>query len=251
MLEWTFLGSCGSVQDRAACNTSLLFRAEHGCAAVDLSGNLDVVVNADPDAVILTHEHIDHVYGLPSLLHQLWLCGRQRPLELHFPKGMEPLVQGMLDLFGMEKKPRMFALRLCTEPDFKVGDLWFSLFHTDHTALSVGLVVEENNKKLVYTCDTRPWEHPLAVMQGACVLIHEASGPKEDRETLIKKGHSTASDAARLAQQLNVQCLYLCHLPAEQKQQEMILQDAKAIFEQTVLPPVLKPLSWPAPCKEQ
>jgi len=30
--------------------------------------------------VLITHTHIDHIYALPSLLHQLWLMDRREPL---------------------------------------------------------------------------------------------------------------------------------------------------------------------------
>ena len=50
---------------------------------------------------LLTHEHIDHVYALPSLLHHLWLGGRAKALDIYIPEGMEPLVNGLIDLFGI------------------------------------------------------------------------------------------------------------------------------------------------------
>ena len=69
------------------------------------------LVNAGVDAVILTHEHIDHVYGLPSLLHQMWIAGRRKALDIYVPKGLEGLADGLIQLFGIREKKNMFEIR--------------------------------------------------------------------------------------------------------------------------------------------
>lgn len=104
MLRFTFLGVSGSVQELSGGNTSLLIAGEEGRVAVDLSANLPVLTEADIDMVILTHEHIDHVYGLPSLIHQLWIKGRERPLAICLPSGLWGLAEGLMDLFGLRTK---------------------------------------------------------------------------------------------------------------------------------------------------
>lgn len=104
MLKFMFLGTNGSIQERDQGNTSLLFKGTQGRAVVDLSCNLATVVREDIDAVIFTHEHIDHVYGLPSLLHQMWLSGRKKPLVIYAPEGMHPFIDRFLDLFSLRQK---------------------------------------------------------------------------------------------------------------------------------------------------
>ena len=105
MLNFMFLGTNGSMQGDEG-NTSLLFKGSRGTVLVDASCGLGRAVAADVDAVILTHEHIDHVYGLPSLIHQLWLSGRRRALDICVPAGMEEFVHRFLEVFfsaGEEK----------------------------------------------------------------------------------------------------------------------------------------------------
>ena len=96
MLKLIFLGVNGSLQDTDSGNTSLLLMGRKGSLAVDLSCNIGTLVNAGVDAVILTHEHIDHVYGLPSLLHQMWIAGRRKALDIYVPKGLEGLADGLI-----------------------------------------------------------------------------------------------------------------------------------------------------------
>ncbi len=240
MLKFTFLGASGSLQELCSGNTSLLIRGERGCAAVDLSVNLPILTAAGIDTVILTHEHIDHIYALPSLLHQLWIGGRKEELTIHLPPGMEELTEGLIDLFGIRRKKGIFDIRLSGEPVFQAGTLRFTLFPTDHTGNSVGVVAEEGGDRLVYTSDTRPIKEIPAVMKGADILIHEASGVSTDEENLVKKGHSSGADAGAFAAGLGVRELYLCHLPAGEEARRAVLQEAGKYFPASRIPEILK-----------
>lgn len=240
MLKFTFLGVNGSLQEPGGGNTSLLVTGEEGAVAVDLSVNLPAVIAAGIDGVILTHEHIDHVYGLPSLLHQLWIGGREKALSIYLPSGMKELTEGLMDLFGLRRKSRMFHIRLLEESKFQVGSMSFALFSTDHTGCSVGVAVGERGEKLVYTSDTRPIEEIPPVMRDARVLITEASGVSGEEELLIRKGHSSGKDAGTLAGRLGVDSLYLCHLPTGKAAKEEILGEARAVFANTYIPEILR-----------
>ena len=239
MLKFEFLGANGSCQDPESGNTSLLFSDGKGAFCVDLSCNMASVVDEDVDAVILTHEHIDHVYALPSLLHQLWLTGRSKPLAIYIPAGLERITNGLIDLFSIRSKKGIFPICVSTEDTFTVGDMCVRTFRTDHTDMSVGVVVESGSHKVVYSCDTRPIREVPDGLQGTDVLIHEASGLQTDEQTLIKKGHSSGADAASLAKQLGVMRLFLCHLPRGTEKKNGILAEAKAIFPQTDIPEIL------------
>ena len=258
MLKLIFLGVNGSLQDTDSGNTSLLLMGRKGSLAVDLSCNIGTLVNAGVDAVILTHEHIDHVYGLPSLLHQMWIAGRRKALDIYVPKGLEGLADGLIQLFGIREKKNMFEIRMHTEPVFSVGTMKVTTFPTDHTKMSIGVVVEEGDviedddvieegdaiedsdaiedamedamkgrrAKLVYTCDTRPLRDIPSFMEGAQVLVHEASGLSKDGETLLRKGHSSGADAGKMARMLGADKLYLCHLPRGEEGKAEILHEA-------------------------
>ena len=239
MLNFMFLGTNGSMQGDEG-NTSLLFKGSRGTVLVDASCGLGRAVAADVDAVVLTHEHIDHVYGLPSLIHQLWLSGRRRALDICVPAGMEEFVHRFLEVFSLQEKKNMFDFRIRTGRQFSVGSMEITLFSTEHTETSVGLVVREGEDRVVYTSDTRPIREILPCMAGAQVLIHEASGCEAEEEILWKKGHSNGADAARLAERLGVGGLYLCHLPETQELRKKVLEEASAIFPSACVPPVGK-----------
>ena len=263
MLKLIFLGVNGSLQDTDSGNTSLLLMGRKGSLAVDLSCNIGTLVNAGVDAVILTHEHIDHVYGLPSLLHQMWIAGRRKALDIYVPKGLEGLADGLIQLFGIREKKNMFEIRLRTEPVFCVGTMKVTTFPTDHTEMSIGVVIEDGmeggmgdgmedtiedvmkdvRSKLVYTCDTRPLRDIPSFMEGAQVLVHEASGLSKDGETLLRKGHSSGADAGKMARMLGADKLYLCHLPRGEEAKAEILHEAKMVFEESFIPEVLREIA--------
>lgn len=239
MAEFTFLGVNGSCQSASSGNTSLLVCSGGHSMAVDLSCNLAAVVDAEPEIVVLTHEHIDHVYGLPSFLHQSWLRGRTKPLRICIPAGMEHIPEGMLSLFKLREKKNMFDIQVLPAEPFLLGNARVSFFTTDHTATSLGLILEEDGKTLLYTCDTRPITE--APVPHADVLIHEASGTADAEETLIRKGHSSGRDAARLAASLGAGTLYLVHLPMDPAAACRILAEAREGFPEAAVPGVLAP----------
>lgn len=218
MLKIKFLGVNGSLQENNSGNTSLLICGERGRVVVDLSCNLATIVEADIDAVILTHEHIDHIYALPSLLHQLWISGREKALHLYISEGMDELVNGLIDLFNIRDKKNMFEIKICKENKFRIGDMYLTTFPTDHTAMSIGIIVEDDNDKLIYTCDTRPFNEVPSFMEGAQILIHETSGLQKEEDILLRKGHSSGADAGKLACKLNVKnCTFvICQMERKQ-----------------------------------
>lgn len=137
----------------------------------------------------------------------------------------------------------MFEIRICTEEIFTIGSLRFAAFPTDHTKGSRGLVAEDGEDKLVYTCDTRPIKEIPSVLNGAKVLIHEASGLSKCQEALVEKGHSSGINAAILARKLEVKKLYLCHLSSGKLIKEAILEEVRRVFPEAYIPAVLSEIS--------
>ena len=239
MLSVSFLGINGSLVDRDGGNTSLLLRSPDLKILVDVSGNIAEAVDADIDSVIITHEHIDHVYGFVSLLHQLWLSGRERKLYVYCHEKVIPLLEGLVTLFSLREKRNFFPLTIEKAEDFRKGGTEVSFFPTDHTSSSFGLVMTWEGEKIIYTSDTRPIKEFGSDWSEPDILIHEASGIKRDEETLIRKGHSSAYDAAEAATSLRAKSLLLCHLPKGEEKKKEILKEAKMGFENSSLPSLL------------
>lgn len=236
MLEFTFLGANGSVQEIDSPNTSIMFGDGEHYVLVDVSANLALPVKKDVDAVIITHEHIDHMYGLPSLLHQMWISKRQKSLKIICPDGIREKVNMLIDGFSLRQKKGIYNIEIESVRDMNIGNMEFSFFKTVHTDNSVGLMVKVGQNKLVYTCDTAPIDILPKQMFEPDILIHETNSLAFVR----KPDHSSGLDAGTLAGKIKAKKLIICHLPAENDEKEKILTETKTIFENTELPVVLK-----------
>ena len=244
MLKFVFLGANGSMQEGGSGNTSLLFSDGTSSFLVDASVNIHAAVEANIDAVVITHEHIDHMYALPSLLHQLWLSKRTKPLVIICPDGVRNMVNGLIDNFAIRSKKGIFDIVFETAGCNRVGGMKLEFFKTVHTPNSVGMVISEGSgkalKRIVYTCDTAPVENPREVLPecafGADVLIHETNSVSDVR----KPDHSCGLDAARLANEIGAKRLVLCHLPKGDDAKQAILKEARSLYPNAELPNVMK-----------
>ena len=63
------------------------------------------------DAILLTHFHGDHIFGLPGVWQTMAALGRTQPLLMAGPPGLEKLVQAFLSVAG----PLPFELRLAAD----------------------------------------------------------------------------------------------------------------------------------------
>ena len=88
--------------------------------------------------------------------------------------------------------------------------------------------------KLVFSGDTIPQESMIEFAHGVDVLIHEATFSKEYEDNAKENGHTTAEDAARIAKEADVEQLILTHLSNRYTDSDELLNEAKAVFENTV-----------------
>ena len=85
MVELIVLGSSASVPDASHDTIGLVLRGPDWAILVECGGSplhklarLGVGLE-ELHAVILSHQHPDHIYGLPALVQGLWLGGREPP----------------------------------------------------------------------------------------------------------------------------------------------------------------------------
>ena len=223
-----FLGTSAALTSAARDNTSLVFEAAGTAVLADCGGGaLHRLrrLGVDPLAlthVIVTHVHVDHAYGLPSLVRQLMLLGRQTPLSVVCrPEHVEPL-RGLLTVFRVWERPDTFALRL-TPIDLAVGARAFtsgrlrvSTTPNDHGPMpNFAVRVDvDGGGAVVYSSDTQPSASVVALARGAEMLVHEATFLERDRPTGHASTHSSAADAGQVAARAGVRRLLLTHVGA-------------------------------------
>jgi ribonuclease Z len=90
-------------------------------------------------------------------------------------------------------------------------------------------------RTLVLTGDTAPTDTVARHAEGADLLIHEASFCADELDRARETNHSTAADAAGIAQRAGVRLLALTHLSNRYFGPE-VAREARAIFPETVVP---------------
>lgn len=90
-------------------------------------------------------------------------------------------------------------------------------------------------RKVVYTGDTRPCERVVEISRNADLLIHDASFTSDLQDWAVETKHSTAGEAAEVAVRAEVKELVLTHVSARYKDNSVLLDEARKIFEKTIV----------------
>lgn len=193
------------------------------------------------DLIVVTHLHSDHVLELGPLLHTAWTAGLSRPVEVVGPPGTRALWEGFLASMSFdvalriedEGRPDLRALvsvREHGEGPLDLAGLEAEALRVDHPPVTdcFAWAFEARGWRVVLSSDTAPWPPLVEFARGADVLVHEAmlasgverlvartNGGARLREH-IRRSHTEAADAARIAAEARVGQLVLHHLiPAD------------------------------------
>ncbi len=182
------------------------------------------------DGLIVTHDHPDHIYGVPLLLMDLWLMGRKRPFPIYGSSRAVRVIQGIMKLYEWEtwrNFPPIDFHAIPAEPGAPVisGDcVSITAWPVDHMIPALGLRITNRRSGgvLAYTSDTMSGPRVVDLARNADILIHEATGNYH--------GHSTGADAARDALEANARRLVLIHYPVVRGNPAAILEEAQSVF---------------------
>jgi ribonuclease Z len=94
---------------------------------------------------------------------------------------------------------------------------------------------ERPGRKVVLSGDTAPCETLRVAAHAAELLVHEATFTEEERDRARETGHSTARQAALVAEEAEVRLLALTHLSTRYGGSE-IRDEARATFPNAVVP---------------
>ncbi|MGR3484350.1 MAG: MBL fold metallo-hydrolase [Paracoccaceae bacterium] len=198
---------------------------------------------ADLRHVAITHLHSDHYLELGALIHTAWTAGLRDRVTVWGPPGLAAAWAGFLTMMEAD-----VALRVMDEgrPDLAglvtirvlrpgeaaaVGNLTVEALRVPHPPIAdcLALSVRSAGRHVVMGADTA-YHPPLAEFAaGADLLVHEAMleaaipalvarvGNGDDRlERHLRRAHTAAADAGRIAAAAGVGALALNHLlPAD------------------------------------
>lgn len=181
------------------------------------------------DAIVLTHEHPDHVSGFPLFMEKIWLGGRRRPIPVCGPAAALDQARRIFEAFdtsGWKGLPDIEWHEVELTENAKVwqNDHWrISASPGSHSVPVIGLRVEPvgGDSVAAYSSDTERSDAIARLAHAADVLVHEASGGFS--------GHTSIQDAAHIAKQANAGKLVLVHLPPETPEAD--ISEARASFD--------------------
>jgi ribonuclease Z len=233
------LGTGAAVSDQHRTTTMLAVENDAGLLIVDCGGDVMqrlVATGGDPSrvrALIVTHEHPDHLSGFPLMMEKLWLYGRREPLDVY---GIAPAIaqaRRVHDSFDTSAWPGYPEIRyheVASTENAPVldGHGWKVMASPgSHAVPVVGLRMrdQEGGGVVAYSCDTEYSESISRLAEDADILVHEATGKGP--------GHSSAGEAAQAARKARAKRLLLVHLPIAEQLDQAELLAAREIFPET------------------
>jgi len=124
------------------------------------------------------------------------------------------------------------------------GPLWGQIHRGLAVTLPDGRTIESSalvgparpGRRVVVTGDTRPCDATVEWSRNADVLVHEATFADEEAARALETGHSTAREAATVAQRAGVRSLILTHFSARYSRDPGDLaREAREVFDRVTL----------------
>ncbi len=204
----------------------------------------------------LTHLHSDHTTGYPDLILTPWVMGRDEPLEVYGPEGIEEMTDNILNAYREDMKYRLYGL----EPANDKG--WRVIAHT----IAEGIIYEDENVKveafpvkhgswpnafgyrfttpdkvIVISGDTTPSENIIKYSKGADILLHEVyykesfDEKSEFWKTYHSKNHTSTFELGEIATKSKPGLLIMYHILFWGATNEQLLEEISKNYEGKVV----------------
>jgi len=136
----------------------------------------------------LTHLHSDHTTGYPDLILTPWVMGRDEPLEVYGPEGIEEMTDNILNAYREDIKYRLYGLEPANDKGWRVNahtvaegivyedeNVKVEAFPVEHGSWpnAFGYRFTTPDKVIVISGDTTPCENIIKYSKGADILLHE------------------------------------------------------------------------------
>lgn len=242
-LTFTFLGTGAPPVSLRRAGPSHLVHADGCKVLIDCgSGVTQRLVasghkGSEIDALIVTHEHSDHLVDFYQLVVSSWHQGRDRPWRVLAPKPALMNMQGQYEAFRRERelrirfenRPSAVGLQVQFEelqqgPVSGLGGLAVEAFLVDHApvAPAFGLKFSHEGATLVFSGDTRMTPALEQAAHGVDLLVSEIFVTREMPVTpgvrtqasidAVASYHITPPEAAALAKRSGVKAMALTHV---------------------------------------
>lgn len=216
-MRLTVLGCAGSFPAVDSACSAYLVEAEGFALMLDFgAGSLSALQRyADlrrPDAILLSHLHVDHMLDACSyVVVRRWAPDGPYPrLPVYGPSGVrERLTAG----YGSPDEGPLddvYAFHTLTPGTFALGPFTVTAERVNHPVETYGMRFEHDGRSLAYSADTAPCDALVRLAHRADVFLCEAS--YIDGEDNPPDIHLTGREAAEAAAKADAGHLLLTHL---------------------------------------
>ena len=225
--------------------TRVLLDASSGNSAFRNAGSLGMAPG-DFRHLLLSHDHADHMSGLPHIqLVHTRADPQGPPLEVHTSpdalKNVKLLCQSTspglsINADGATNHRGRQVYRwhpTGADQTINLGPATkAACFPVDHIPGALGWRVDCDGMAVVFSGDTMFSPSLVEATRGARLLIHEAYGTEADREGAKQSGHSVAADAGKAARQAGVAELILTHITNQyHSDPQPLLDEARRFYD--------------------
>lgn len=216
-----FIGTAGSVAGPERDNTSFLLRKEGTSLLVDCPGGVfQKLLKAgcppkEVEALLVTHIHPDHIYGLPSLVHSLMTD--EGCLRIFGSGESISLCRKLLDLFRLRRKKVKYEIDffpLRPEESFSVGPFRCRTQAVPHHSSSLAYSFQTpEGVHLYYSADTPVYPPLFKENPGIDFLVHDCSAPSRffEQDLSLYEMHTHSRELGLWSSRAGVKTLIPCH----------------------------------------
>lgn len=194
--------------------------------------------------VLISHLHGDHCFGLIGLISTLGMMGRTQPLHIYAHGDLEKLLRPWLDYHCQDLSYELVFHVINPrkrEVIFEDRTLTIETIPLKHKVPTCGFLFTEYHrdqaprKRYAYCSDTAYREQIIDQISGVDVLFHETTYTEKDAAKCKVHTHSTAKQAALIAEKAQVGKLVIGHFSAREDDHSVFLNEAQEVFANTVL----------------
>jgi len=195
-------------------------------------GEIEALAVENLKTAFLTHLHSDHTSGYPDLILTPWVMGRDEPLEVYGPEGIQEMTEHILEAYKEDIRVRLYGIEPANNQGWRVNshEIKEGMVYKDDFVSVEAFLVEHGSwpeafgfkfttpdRTIAISGDTRPCENLIEKCKGVDILIHEVyscEGLKERTPFWQKyhpQFHTSTRELAEIACLIKPKLLILYH----------------------------------------